>query len=497
LLATWALAGAAWAQAASADIELVHASFSEGSVPGVDTPDIGRPGTVRLGSLLVYERDPLIQYRFDEEVGAVVANRTSVAFGASWDVSRIVSARIVLPVDAQWGSEVPSLAADGVGLSDAALGVRVVPLAGRRARMGIRGDVVLPTGTRLAWMGEAEPRAGAALLGELDFGAWDALAELGALGRSNVDTGQDFTLGTELDASLAVRYAAWPDHVAVWAGALARDGFENFLQGGAENPNELLTGAQVRLMPDALLDLGGGKGLAQGYGTSEIRLFAGLTLRRVRKVEAGSANDVVVAKVPVSDVQIQALPEEETEEPWAEHELARLKETEIVIREPIQFEFGTSRILPASLPTLSYVAGLLNGHGEIAHLLIEGHASEEGSFAYNFELSNRRAQAIFEELIGAGVHPDRLSYRGMGEVAPASAGTNEAALATNRRVQFKVVRQLDPTGERRAYGTEVAIPWSGEKKEVPEPLWPEAVKEPPKPEPEKVDPNAFKGDEEE
>ena len=90
-----------------------------------------------------------------------------------------------------------------------------------------------------------------------------------------------------------------------------------------------------------------------------------------------------------------------------------------------------------------FVAKLINEDIQIGHLVIEGHASEEGSYGYNYDLSNLRARAIYRALVEAGVHPDRLSHRGYGEAIPIKSGEDEASLALNRRVEFHIVRQ-DP-----------------------------------------------------
>ena len=156
---------------------------------------------------------------------------------------------------------------------------------------------------------------------------------------------------------------------------------------------------------------------------------------------------------------------------WRQGELARQVDNVIEIRDPIQFEFATARILPESIPTLRQVAGLVNGDARIGHLLIEGHASEEGSFAYNYDLSIRRAKAIFEQLIVLGVHPERMSYRGMGEVVPVAMGSDEASLEKNRRVEFEIIKQYDPNETRPSrrppvLKPDIRLPWNGEDKAV-------------------------------
>jgi len=185
-------------------------------------------------------------------------------------------------------------------------------------------------------------------------------------------------------------------------------------------------------------------------------------------------------RVPPPPEQVEVEPVIPEEPVWEEEELARIEGERIVIRDPIEFEFATSNILPASLPTLQYVADLLNENWQIAHLVIEGHASEEGSFVYNYDLSIRRSRAIWEALIRAGVHPDRMSYRGMGEVVPRNEGEDEASLAGNRRVEFEIVRQYRPDETPEPMRENVRLPWTGEPANVGTPPKPEAPPPPPK-----------------
>ena len=66
-------------------------------------------------------------------------------------------------------------------------------------------------------------------------------------------------------------------------------------------------------------------------------------------------------------------------------------------------------------------------------ILIEGHADEDGSEKYNLGLSMRRAQAVADFLINAGISSNRIDIQGLGESAPAVQGSDEDARARNRR----------------------------------------------------------------
>ena len=443
-------------------------TFSGGGLPGVDSPLVDESGTARFGTLVQYQRDPLVLYEGDDgggssEIGAVVARRMALHLGASFDVGEVASFRTVVPTALQWRTEVPELAQDGPVFGDVALGGRVRVLRTRRAQLGIGADILFPSGTPEAWMGESRVRGQLGAMGAVRIARhWEALTEVGLNVRPEVPTQQDFLLGPELRYSLGARYHAWPDKVALGAAWVARNGLDAVGFGGAENPSELLAMAQLRPTRDVQWDVGFGKGIADGYGTSEFRALAGVTWTR-RPAPPQPPVRIIVPDVvdeepiPV-EVEVPGPPEPE----WEEQELAKVSGEQIVIRDPIAFEFNTANILPESLPTLQYVADLLNDNWQIAHLVIEGHASDEGSFVYNYDLSIRRSRAIWEQLLRSGVHPDRMSYRGMGEVVPTQTGGDEASLAANRRVEFKIIKQLAPDERPPPYREGVRFPWDGQ-----------------------------------
>ena len=443
-------------------------TFSGSGLPGLDSPVVDESGTVRVGTLVQYQRDPLVLYEGDDdggaaEIGSVVARRMALHIGTTIDVGEVVSFRTVVPAALQWRTEVPELSQDGPVFGDVSLGGRVRVLRTERTHVGLGADLLFPSGTREAWMGESRVRGQLGLMGATRLGRhWEALGELGLNVRPEVPTQQDFLLGPELRYSLGARYHAWPDKVALGAVWIARNGLEATGFGGAENPSELLAMAQLSPNRDLRWDIGFGKGIADGYGTSEFRTLVGVTWTR-RPPPPAPPIRIVVPEVPDQEpipveVEIPDPPEPE----WEEQELAKVKGEQIVIRDPIAFEFNTANILPESLPTLQYVADLLNDNWQIAHLVIEGHASDEGSFVYNYDLSIRRSRAIWEQLLRSGVHPDRMSYRGLGEVVPTQTGDDEASLAANRRVEFKIIKQFAPDERPPPYRDGVRFPWNGE-----------------------------------
>jgi len=56
--------------------------------------------------------------------------------------------------------------------------------------------------------------------------------------------------------------------------------------------------------------------------------------------------------------------------------------------------------------------------GQDVKVTIEGHTSSEGSAEYNQNLSERRAQALVEELISRGIKATSIKALGKGETTP-------------------------------------------------------------------------------
>lgn len=468
----------------SVDIELLRPAFSPGDTPITDSPTLTRPGTLRAGLLFQLQKEPLVLYRFGNPAGAVIETRDTLHLGASIDLSRRFSMRLAIPLSWDWDSDVPELAAQGFGAGDLSVGGRAWLWSGGPFDVGTRLDLLLPVGAKEAWRGEESLRVVPGVVASAGVGRIALVGDVGVVIRETIDTGRDLTVGPELTANLAVRGDIWSEHLVAWTGVADRAGLTALFQGGAENVAELLVGAQVVPVKGIQLDLGAGKGISEGYGATQFRLFAGLSWTWLPPV---GGPPVVVEAPPVpletipDTVIVTPIPPEE----WKPDELAKVVQDQIVIREPIQFEFAKDTILPVSLPTLAEVAKILAGHPEIGHVVIEGHASEEGSHRYNYDLANLRSNAIFRELVGRGVYSARLSCRSMGEVAPVTPDTDPASLERNRRVNFHIVHRLQPGDPNPVQPATAPLPWTGESVTV-TPLPP--LPEPPRPQPADPDP---------
>jgi outer membrane protein OmpA-like peptidoglycan-associated protein len=95
------------------------------------------------------------------------------------------------------------------------------------------------------------------------------------------------------------------------------------------------------------------------------------------------------------------------------------------------------------LDGLSRIASIVRPHPGL-HLEVDGHTDNEGSDAYDQRLSEQRAAAVRDALVGAGIPPNAIMARGFGKTHPLQSNDNSAGRARNRRVE--VVIYGDPIG---------------------------------------------------
>ncbi len=101
---------------------------------------------------------------------------------------------------------------------------------------------------------------------------------------------------------------------------------------------------------------------------------------------------------------------------------------------PVRFEFNEFRLTPEAQKQLDLLADCIKRDG--VRVVLEGHADERGTEEYNLQLSNKRAASVKRYLASLGVAQNLLETVGFGENRPAASGSNEAAWAENRRVEF-------------------------------------------------------------
>jgi outer membrane protein OmpA-like peptidoglycan-associated protein len=104
----------------------------------------------------------------------------------------------------------------------------------------------------------------------------------------------------------------------------------------------------------------------------------------------------------------------------------------------IQFEFDRATIRQENRELLSRVAGILLTSSDY-RVQIFGHTDDVGTEQYNQVLSERRAGAVRDYLITAGIDPEIITSKGFGKSSPLVQETSVLTRARNRRVELAVI----------------------------------------------------------
>lgn len=101
------------------------------------------------------------------------------------------------------------------------------------------------------------------------------------------------------------------------------------------------------------------------------------------------------------------------------------------------FETAKYDIQPESFPELNGLAIWVQ-ENDLA-IEVHGHTDTVGDDADNLLLSENRARAVQQYLIGQGLDPDRITPIGFGENKPVASNEEPAGRAQNRRVEIRIV----------------------------------------------------------
>ena len=108
------------------------------------------------------------------------------------------------------------------------------------------------------------------------------------------------------------------------------------------------------------------------------------------------------------------------------------------------FGFDSAKLAP-NQPKLDDIANVLNSNSSIDNVVISGYTDRLGSDKYNLKLSERRANAVKEYLVGKGVAANRLNTVGKGEANPVVQCNDKKrtnlikCLEPNRRVEVEQI----------------------------------------------------------
>jgi peptidoglycan-associated lipoprotein len=101
----------------------------------------------------------------------------------------------------------------------------------------------------------------------------------------------------------------------------------------------------------------------------------------------------------------------------------------------IYFDFDSFVVKDEYRGTIDAYAKALSADRK-KRVLLEGHTDERGGREYNLALGQKRAEAVQKSLVLLGASDGQIEAVSFGKERPAVQGSDEAAMAKNRRVEL-------------------------------------------------------------
>ncbi len=113
---------------------------------------------------------------------------------------------------------------------------------------------------------------------------------------------------------------------------------------------------------------------------------------------------------------------------------------ELIEGKVVEFELNSDVLTPVGINLLDEILDALEQFPNVP-IEIAGHTDSQGDPVENLDLSERRASAAFDYLVGKGQDPDRFVVQGYGEELPVASNDTADGRARNRRIEFKALEE--------------------------------------------------------
>ncbi|MBS1488264.1 MAG: OmpA family protein [Bacteroidetes bacterium] len=117
---------------------------------------------------------------------------------------------------------------------------------------------------------------------------------------------------------------------------------------------------------------------------------------------------------------------------------ATVKPDETYTLRHIRFSYNSYELLSSSFAELDRLVTILQRNPSW-NVELSGHTDDQGTDAYNLQLSQSRATSVGEYLVQKGISNGRIHIYGYGKKRPVIQGTDDDARTVNRRVEAKFV----------------------------------------------------------
>jgi outer membrane protein OmpA-like peptidoglycan-associated protein len=184
---------------------------------------------------------------------------------------------------------------------------------------------------------------------------------------------------------------------------------------------------------------------AQEMSTQAVQARAQAEQARAQAQAAQVAAQSTQAQLEETRRQL-AQSDAETRRLRIQNELSRIASTRsesrgliVTLNGGILFDTGKTALKPGAKSTLSKIAKQLQTDPSLK-IAVEGNTDNVGSTATNQSLSEKRANAVRDYLVSAGISSDSITATGKGEESPIATNKTAAGRQQNRRVELVITQ---------------------------------------------------------
>lgn len=428
----------------------------------------------------------LISLELGGERARLLEHRLSLHLLGGWSFGRL-EVGVHVPVALWQNSDFSLLERQGVtgplvapiastALGDVRIGAKLPVLDAARFPLGLAAlvDLRLPTGDGDAFYSDGLAVVPSAIATR-SLGRVRVDAQLGYMIRGKgqyaqlvVHDGLTYAAGASVDLPRAGPFQRWRaigEVTGGWPRGYDLDG-ERY-----RAPLSARGGLRWHALPGLAVEVGGGAGLGEaGVGREAWRVFGGV--RWAHTPVGAPDDDFDKDGVPNAKDQcprdagpeaLDGCPDKDGDEipdrddkcpdqpgpvqndgcPVSDDEpLVEIESERLSLKDAIHFDTGRDTIKQESFRILDQVAKLLNDHGELKKVRVEGHTDNVGSGTYNKDLSQRRARSVVRYLSEKGaVDRKRLEPAGYGFERPVTSNQTAVGRSKNRRVEFTILAE--------------------------------------------------------
>jgi len=163
-----------------------------------------------------------------------------------------------------------------------------------------------------------------------------------------------------------------------------------------------------------------------------------------RMAAAAAQSETAQAQAQTREAQARAA---QLEAQMAELQAKKTERGMVVTIGDVLFATGQASLTPAGMNTVRKLGDVLAQNPQRT-VLVEGFTDSVGGAAYNQDLSERRAGAVRDALLGIGIGRERIAVRGYGEAYPVAGNDNAGSRQLNRRVEIVLSNEGAPIPPR-------------------------------------------------